>query len=248
MEVEFDDIAKISSVLMWLDKRTQLSIMTTLWNNSKKKGRTSYHKEVRYYNESAGKQVVNITLEFKTYVIISQINSGENGEKCYLSMGIPEVYMLINALDSMYNILSTQYKSIFKSKNGSPFIDKKIKPVEINLSSVSNSYLVLTPDFITYRNGESAGGLRINLSSSTNYVILNLRDLIDIKEKLKTDIPLHGQAMVNYIGRPEFGYNMYQVGSGMDGEEDVVCPTKGRTVSSMTKNQKTQYFNLNGIL
>lgn len=248
MDIEFDDIGKISSVIMWLPQMTQVEIVSSLWNTSKKRGRTSYHKEVRYFNEAANKQLVNITLEFDTYVVINQIRPTSTGEKVFLMLHIPEIFILVNALDTMYSMITKDFNKIFQRKNGRAFIGKKLAPIEITLSKISNSYLILSPDIIEERNGDFVGGIRINLSSSTNYVIINMRQVIELKEKLKTDVLVHGQAMINYIGRPEFGYNLYQIGDGTQGEDDVIAPVKGRTVSSLNSSEKSKYFNLNGIL
>ena len=51
MDIEFDDINKISSTIMWLDTNTVVKINANMWNTSKRYGRSSYHKEIRYYND-----------------------------------------------------------------------------------------------------------------------------------------------------------------------------------------------------
>ena len=73
MNITFDDINKISANIMWLSNNTILRINASLWSMSKKRGRSSYHRETRFYYDKAGKQVVNINLDIDVFATIEQL-------------------------------------------------------------------------------------------------------------------------------------------------------------------------------
>ena len=248
MNVTFDDINKISTNIMWLSSNTILRVTANLWSVSKKYGRSSYHRETRFYYDKAGKQVVNINLDIDVFATIEQLKPNERSEKCYIRLNTTDLYYFRNAIESMFQILNSDYNSIFGMKNGHARVQKKMTPIEVKCSCL-NSYLVIQPDIIENHNGDehsSKGGIRINLSSPTNYVLLDMNGLITLKETLAhLSLPMYGQALINYLGAPKLGEHMYQVGDAGDGE-GVVNPNN-RTLDSLT-NKKESYFNKYNIL
>lgn len=247
MDITFDDVNKISTNIMWLSSNTILRVTANLWNISKKRGRSSYHRETRFYYDKAGKQVVNINLDIDVFVTIEQLKPNERSEKCYIRLNTTDIFYFKNAVESMFQVLNNDYKSIFGMKNGRARIQKKMTPIEIKCSSF-NSYLVIQPDIIENRNGDersSKGGIRINLSSPTNYVLLDMNGVITLKETLAhLSLPQYGQMLINYLGAPKLGEHMYQVGDAGNGEE-VVNPNN-RTLESLTS--KKSYFNKYNLL
>ena len=248
MNVTFDDINKISTNVMWLSSNTILRVTANLWSISKKRGRSSYHRETRFYYDKAGKQVVNINLDIDVFATIEQLKPNERSEKCYIRLNTTDLYYFRNAIESMFQILNNDYNSIFGMKHGHARIQKKMTPIEVKCSYL-NSYLVIQPDIIENRNGDehsSKGGIRINLSSPTNYVLLDMNGVITLKETLAhLSLPLYGQALINYLGAPKLGEHMYQIGDAGNGEG--VVNTNNRTLDSLT-NKKESYFNNYNIL
>ena len=248
MALEFDDINKITSTLFWFGPNTMLRVNASLWTNSPKYGRRSYHRETRYYNEKANKQLININLEIDSFLTIEQIKANKNSEKAFIKLRTSDLFTLRSTIEAFYHLLDKEYNSIFKMKDGKPIIAKKIKPVEMACSNAMN-YLVFSPDIIENRNGDensSKGGVRINLSSMTNYVLMDMTKLLELREILNTiNLPMYGQMLVNYIGMPKLGTNMYQVGDSGEGE-GTVSGQKGRTLDNLTK--QSGYFNRYGLL
>nr|DAE82596.1 MAG TPA: hypothetical protein [Caudoviricetes sp.] len=244
MDVEFDDINKISSTIIWLDINTIVRINANMWNTSKRYGRSSYHKEIRYYNEKVEKQLVNINLDIDSYMTIENLKPNEKThEKAFIKLRTADLYLFRNALISMYTLLEKDYSSIFKIKGGKPVV-QNIKPVEVNCSNIVGTYMVLTPDVIESKDGKVKGGIRINLSSTTNFVLMDMTKLLELKEILNTiNLPMYGQMLINYVGRPKLGYNLIQVGDAGEGE-GVSSPVKGRTLADLMKKGNNNQFGL----
>lgn len=238
--IEFDDINKISSTIFWFGPNTVLRINAALWTNSAKYGRRSYHREVRYYNEKVGKQLVNINLDIDAYATIEQLKPTDKSEKAFIKLRSSDIFTLRTAVETMYRLLDKEFTNLFKMKNGKPVIAKKIKPIELSCSNAMN-YLVFSPDIIEAKNNSCKGGIRLNLSSNTNYILMDMNKLLELRETLNLiNLPMYGQMLINYIGRPNFGTNLFQFGDDGEGE-GTVSGQKGRTLDTLMKN--SGYFN-----
>ena len=244
MDIEFDDINKISSTIMWLDTNTVVKINANMWNTSKRYGRSSYHKEIRYYNDKADKQLVNINLDIDSYMTIENLKPNEKThEKAFIKLRTADLYLFRNAVISTYALLEKDYNSIFKIKDGKPIV-QNIKPIEVNCSNIMGTYMVLTPDIVETKDGKVKGGVRLNLSSTTNYALLDMNRLVELRELLNTiNLPMYGQMLINYVGRPKLGYNLIQVGDA-GGGEGISTPVKGRTLADLIKKGSKNQFGL----
>jgi hypothetical protein len=164
-------------------------------------------------------------------------------EKAFIKLRTADLYLFRNAVISTYALLEKDYNSIFKIKDGKPIV-QNIKPIEVNCSNIMGTYMVLTPDIVETKDGKVKGGVRLNLSSTTNYALLDMNRLVELRELLNTiNLPMYGQMLINYVGRPKLGYNLIQVGD-TGGGEGISTPVKGRTLADLIKKGNKNQFGL----
>jgi hypothetical protein len=239
-DLKFENYNKIEDIIYYLGPNAVLKMNLNLYSNSEKYGRRSYHQELEYYNTKAAEKVVNLKRSFDYFATIENLKA-VNSIKEYIMIRQQDILLLRKVVNSVFDIFNDQFDNMFGKKNGVVTLRNKIKPIQFDGLSLGK-YLVFTPDINERTNGEKEACIRMNLSSPTNFVLMNQSKLSGFLECLNNmDMFGYAQSMLNYFGRPAYGTNLYDMTNNQDIEDNVVAQ-KGRVIQIQAKPNKTSYF------
>ena len=97
-EITINDINKIETLLFWITNNVQLKIGVNTYTSTKK-NRTSYYKEIQYFNNTVQKDLINVQLTPDVYIGISQIKE-VNGFKADIKLN----FQMTSKLWRLYSI------------------------------------------------------------------------------------------------------------------------------------------------
>ena len=245
-----DDINKITNNLAWLSTNCVFRANVNLFNSSQKYGRRSYHSETSYWNEKAEKRVVNLNLDYDPYLTIEQVRPTEAGFKEFIRFRLQDVYAFRRIVNNMLDVLNGDgYKKVYGLSHGKLILRTHDTRAYSITTRPRGKYLLFSYDIMEMKNGELVPCIRMNLASETNYVLISVGKMMELSEVLyHLNVCTFGQLLVNYIGKPELGTNLYVVKDGLhDSEEDVVVNKPGRVVSINSNQRKKSFFDSHDI-
>ena len=207
----FNDVNKIEYVLLWLTNNVQLRIGVNTYTITKKFGRTSYYKEIQYFNNQYQRDVVNVQMNPETYLSINQLTD-KNGYKADIKMNFQMAMTLRTSLETLYNVLNERYNEFYAKVDDDKYIvTKRINPLEIN--TMFGQKILLYPDIVEFSNGEFTGGVRIVLGDPNNSIVVPLSTIQTMYECIASlDFFSYGLHLLQLACQPQFGSNRIIVG------------------------------------
>ena len=204
-----NDINKIEYTLLWITNNVQMRIGVNTYTHSKKE-RSSYYREVKYYNNTQQKDAINILLSPEPYLSITQL-SAKNGYKADIKLNFQMAMVFKNSLQSLYNLLYNKYDEFYCKVGDKYLVKKKMKNIEIN--TMFGGYILLGPDIVEFSNGTHTGGVRIFLGDVNNSIVVPL-NIIEVMYQTIESIDFFSYALqlLQLTCRPEFGSNRFTVG------------------------------------
>lgn len=203
----YDDYDKISDDLMVIGYNTIVRFNVILSKALKDGRRFHFHQEYEYKSNKYTNvdKLVTLRRRFDFYISIENIKS-ENGIKEFIQIRMKDILYLRARLDEIYRWFIDLSSDIFAyNKNNELMLYKKVNPVIIELSL--NKYLKIEPVVVRYSTGDTMG-VRMFLSSDNNYVDVDVDRLMGFIYLINTiNMYESAQLMINYIQRPEYGYN-----------------------------------------
>lgn len=227
---------KISDRVMWLGNGAALFFNIELYYNRKdyytgNKIRENYHKEILYKNNDYNSYRAKIIREFNYYFSI-EINRKD--VKTSIRIGPNNIYFIIFNLNKVVKwfIGEDGVNTIFNTKNGKLFIPTHPDPIKVELSF--DQYIEFEPAICNI-NGYETIGVNVFLSNDAYYFFMSSSDVFSLLHMLNTcNMYMMAQNMLNYLGRPEFGTNAFDM----------------ETMTSLNKNANNSnsksFFNLIG--
>lgn len=235
--IDYNKYEKISDTIMIIANRVVLKMNVGLNNYMNENKRISFHREVEYYSSKANKNLINIKRQFDYYLSIEHTET-----KAYIRIGIMDIMKLRYALSEAYKFfIDPIYKDLYAKKNGELIMLSKPNPIIITGLSM-DKYLQFEPSIYINFRGEPERSLRMFLSSSDSYCDITINRLEGFKYIIDSiNLFESAQNMINYIQRPEYGYNLYTFNTEPEVEEDGDFEgQEGRQLES--KKSKISYF------
>lgn len=193
----FDDYNRMSDVVLHLTSDAVVKLNTTLFKMTQKREKRSFHSEVQH---GSG---IKMTRDFSFSYTIEKREQDLNFS------------VLIKPQDMI--LLEKKIKLVTKWFEGNEtfFIkDKKLTVTSteaVHLSGLcGNSYLRFDP--IVYQFDESspvAPGVRITLGKPDIFVDIDVNKWYAFAYLMKGDMFARSQNQLSYLGRPDFGTNLY---------------------------------------
>lgn len=203
----FENYNKIRSTFCWLPNNLIVRVNTSLYRNTKSGGRTSYHSEIKYFNQRANDSCVNIDLHVDTFISIEPLKSSGDKDICYIRS--QDIIQMRNILDDIIFKYNTKYSDIFYIEDGVYKINKSI--LEDQYYKCSYGELFFVSNIIDKKNPQGGidkiGVITLKLSNKT-FSDLDLTSLHLFREALNVNLFMYGQMMLNYLQRPENGTNI----------------------------------------
>jgi hypothetical protein len=238
-ELNFENYNKVEDIVYYLGTNAVLKMNLSLYQNSEKYGRKSYHQEIQYYNEKMGEKVVNIKRSFDYYASIENLKPVDHMKE-YIIIRQQDIFLLRKVVNSVFELFNNEFDNLFGKRNGVVTLRNKIKPIEFSGLSLGK-YLVFAPDIMENINGERSGCIRMNLSSPNNFVLMSLSKFSGFLECINNmDMFSYAQEMLSYFGRPKYGTNLYDFTASQDIDDETVA-RKGRKIQA--KSSKSYFAN-----
>ena len=158
-------------------------------------------------------------------------------------IGISDMLKLKIGINEAYKFFTDpKYKNLYMKtkKEGTLILYENPDPVIITDLSMGN-YLKFEPSIYENMHGELNRSIRIYLSSEVSYYDIPLRNFMGFKYFIDNfNMFESAQIMINYIQRPEFGTNLYNVKSEYYNDPEENNNFSGRTGRTVT-NDKTSH-------
>lgn len=204
----YEQYDKISDDLLFLSNNVIVRFNVVLSRFSDKYGRMLFHREYEYQSENSKLPLITIRRQFDYFLSIDNIKSMDNQMRESIRFGINEILLLKQALNNAFLWFSDEkYKDLFMSKNGTLVLAKTVNPIQLTDLPFGKA-LSIEPTIYKVFDKE-ATGVRICLNDKSNYADIPLNKLMGLIYLINNlNMYESAQAMVNYIQRPEPGYNM----------------------------------------
>lgn len=208
----FENYSKIKSTLAWLSNNIIIKMNVGLYRNTKRGGRVLYHSETQYYDNRAKESVINMEINVDPYLTIESLKA-INGEKEYIQIKSADMIQLRFILDNIITLYRDKFNDIFYIEKGVYKINNTLMP-DIIYNFTYGKEIIFSPSLV---NSELADGtqrtdgvitMRLSRVSSVD---MNLSKLYEFREILNINLYTYGQALLNYLQRPEYGTELKSV-------------------------------------
>lgn len=215
-----NDYDRISDKVMWLGFGATLNFNIDLFYlrkdlNSNDKIKENFHREIIYKTDPNDTSYrVKILRDF-TYYFSIEYNTKEIKER--IPIGPENIYFVIFNLKRVMQwfIGEDGVNTVFSKKDGKLFIPVKPEPIKINLSF--GKYIEFEPA-VDNSNGYETIGVRMYLGNDGIFFFMSSDTLFSFLHMLTTcNMYALAQNMLNYIGRPEYGTNSFNMETGSGG-------------------------------
>ena len=213
-----NDYDRISDKVMWLGFGALLNFNVDLYfqrkdAKSSDKIKENFHREYLYKINQDDPYRVKIIRDFNYYFSIDYTLK-EIKERAIIS---PEqIYFVIFNLKKvmLWFIGENGINTIFsKNKDGKIFIPTHPEPIKINLAF--GSYIEFEPAIGMDNNGYETIGVKTYINSDAVFFFINSDIIFSLYHMLSTcNMYELAQNMLNYVGRPPYGTNSYNVNMG----------------------------------
>lgn len=209
-----NDYDRISDKVMWLGFGVTLNFNIDLFFQKKDirtgtKNKENFHREYMYKNNPDDPYRVKIVRDF-TYYFSIEYNNRDIKERVII--GPEQIYFLIFNLKKVIQwfVGENGINTVFlKRKDGKLFIPTHPEPIKINLAF--GNYIEFEPA-IDNSSGYETIGVKTYLNSDGIFFFMNSDTLFSLYHMLSTcNMYALAQNMLNYIGRPEYGTNSYNI-------------------------------------
>lgn len=209
-----NDYDRISDKVMWLGFGAVLNFNVDLFfqrkgQNQTEKIKENFHREYLYKTSEDSPYRVKIIRDFNYYFSIDY-NLKTIKERVVIA---PEqIYFLIFNLKKVMQwfIGENGINTVFlKRQDGKLFIPTHPEPIKVNLAF--GNYIEFEPAIDTI-NGYETIGLKVYLNNDGTFFFMSSDTLFSLFHMLSTcNMYELAQNMLNYIGRPPYGSNSYNI-------------------------------------
>lgn len=233
VNIVHNNYEKITDDIFWLNQKWVLRFSVRLNKYSDKYGRVNYHKEVMY---NRGRDVcINISRSFDYYFTIDSLFKDDNGQKESVYITPMNFIPFRNNFNlALEWFTSSTYQNLFAKKDGKIFIPRSVEPIEMN---IADKLIILEPTVNEFNN-EQVIGINIFINNYER-IFIDVNKLFVICDLLNNfNMFQSAQLMINYVNRPEYGENIFNMSNPDYGTQD-----NSRTVfKSSNKDNSLSFF------
>jgi hypothetical protein len=194
----FTEYDKISDTLMWFGTSKYKLRFNVRLNRKDQNGKIrSFHSEFGFYNESLGKNGINISRDY-TYFYTIERGGDLNGSLLLRQNDVEMLKMVIK--DRIYPWFFSQQKSVYgMNQEGQLCLKRRVKPILFPLSN--NNYISFCPTVIEFSTThEYKQGLEVAINEETNSFDIDIDTFLQFASIiLNTDMVNAAMNMLNYV-------------------------------------------------
>lgn len=227
--IEHEDYNKLSETIVRFNGESTVKAnvqLTKLINNEK----ASYHREVQT------DRGIKMHREFNYFYTFEK---GYGNEFTSIMVRNNDMILLNRILDKTLNWFEDNKHFMIKNKK---LILVPTKPLLVT-GLVNNKYLQFEP--IVFQFDESSPvspGVRITLGDPEIFIDVDVDTYYGFVYNMRPNMYVVCQNLVNYLGRPEFGTNLYIMSAynrPVPKEDELINPKKRRLVSNTEKKSRS---------
>lgn len=228
--IRHDQYEKIVDDLFLIGDNVILRFNVILAKYSNRFGRINYHQEFEYYNREAGMSTITMRRDFDFYLSVENIRTDNDiAIKQFVMITVNDIYGFRLFLeDVMMWFDDPRFDGLYvtDSTKGELVMTKAVKPISISLPP-GRLYIMAEPMVCLNRFNEESPGVRLYLSSETNYAEVPLNKMRGLKYLIDS-IDMYGCAcsLINYIQRPELGSNLVSYSNRKEYNVENSVPTQ----------------------
>lgn len=212
---EYSKVDKLSDTVYSLGLKYELKMNVSLSKIGNDK-RYHFHKEFEYPSRSSDiDSLVTIKRSFDYYMSIESTQKTETGNKSFIRIGPTEYYAVKRGLDEVISWFNDKkYKNLFAKRDGEIILTSPV-PEYVIRGLPLNKYILLTPIIIDkgMANEDKIPGVRMYLGSDEEINDMTLERFMGLYYIFSCfNMYQSALEMINYLGRPEFGFNRYTIG------------------------------------
>lgn len=210
--IKHNQYEKIVDDILVLGSNAILRFNVILAKYSNRFGRVNYHQEFEYYNREAGTPTITMRRDFDFYFSIENIRTDSDVPiRQFIMITINDIsgfQLFMQDVIRWFDDPAYDGLYVTDSNKKELVMTKQISPIFINLPP-GNSYIMAEPMVYVNRYNSQSPGVRLYLSSETNYVEIPLNTIRGLKALLDhTDMYNCACSLINYIQRPDLGTNL----------------------------------------
>lgn len=237
--IEYIDYDKISDDLCWLGNKCIARMVVKLANKGKDGTRYHFHKEFKYDTQySNKKEAITIRRSFSYYISIDSLEYKESS----VIITPNDILLLRAKITEAFNWF---YDKTFAMKNNKMIILEKKKPIIVD-GLIGGKFLMFEPIVHIDYDDKQSKGIRITLSDNNVFTDVPANVFSGFMYIINSiDMFMAAQNMINYIGHPDFGTNLFTFEKSEYANEEVISnKIKEREIP---KKQNKSYFSLNDM-
>lgn len=201
--IEYIDYDKISDDLCWLGNKCIVRMVVKLANKGKDGTRYHFHKEYKYETSySNKKEAMTIRRSFEYYISIDSLEYKESS----VVITIRDILLLRMQINEVFKWF---YDKTFALKNGKMIILEKKPPIIVD-GLLGGKSLIFEPIIYTDWEEKQSKGVRISLGDKNIFTDVPVNVFAGFMYVINSiDMFTAAQNMINYIGHPDFGTNLF---------------------------------------
>lgn len=235
--IDYIDYDKISDDLCWLGNKCIVRMVVKLSNKSKDGTRYHFHKEFKYQtNYTDKRELITIRRSFDYYISIDNLENKESS----VIITVKDILLLRMQINEVFKWF---YDKTFAMKNNKMIILEKKQPVVVD-SLMGRKYIMFEPIIYTDWEDKQSKGIRITLSNNNVFTDVPANVFAGFVYIINSiDMFTAAQNMINYIGHPDFGTNLFTFErSEYVGKEEVIGNViKERTIEPKKKQVRSVF-------
>lgn len=242
--ITYDQYEKISDDILFFGNNAVLKFNTSLAKVSENYGRQIFHREVEYNSKNSIKPLISLKRTFDFYMSIENYKALDNGTREFIRIGVEEIILLRQVLARVCAQFSDN-SSLYVKKSGRLVLANKMEPFILS-DLPMGKYLKFEIIVYSYQDVDKPG-VRIYLSDENNFADVSLTKFMGLVYLINSmNMYQSAQEMLNYVGRPEYGTNMYSMNNDITSYKtstgvETVEGKEGRFVQPKTNN--SNFFN-----
>ena len=226
---------RISDIVMWIGKDTVLRFNVVLSRkNPEYNNRYHFHREYGYNTQYGELYSIKRCIDY--YLTIEKSDKDNPNYNTNVMIRVQDIMLLKYKLHDVAQWFSDD---TFVIKNEKLIVHKK-QPIIVD-GLPCNQYLQFEPIIITNENSITQG-IRMSIGRLDNYVDISIQNFYALFYTIDTfNMYQSAITLVNYLGRPEFGTNLYMMDDSYQDEKHS-GGINGKNRQIGTYNNKKSFF------
>lgn len=242
--IQFIQYDKLSDDVLFLGSNLYLRMNVSLsGKNSEKNERYHFHKEYSYNSRYSESGLLSIKRSFNYYLSFEFLSGPD---KVTTIIRTQDMILLREKLQDVYKFF---IDDTFATKGTKLVIKRKRQSVVLD-GLCDNGYLQFDPVAIIYEStGNQTPGVRITLNNPNAFADIDVDHFFSLLYTINGfDMYTAAQNLINYLGRPSFGMNLYEVEDMMERKKQAEDFTQGGIDNrSIPKRNKSFFDKMNEL-